>query len=151
MPPTVWTVGHSTRDSDEFPALLSAYRIELVADVRRFPGSRRLPQFEASVLAERLAANGIAYWWFPLLGGRRRPNAASRNVGWRPLARRRGPPSPYAAGAPGSRPPLVHYRTRRRRLTNAAAVGRFKDLRMLRRRFLFNSPAAELWAFVGQE
>lgn len=83
MPPTVWTVGHSTRDSDEFLALLSAYRIELVADVRRFPGSRRLPQFEASVLAERLAADGIAYWWFPSLGGRRRRNAASRNVGWR--------------------------------------------------------------------
>jgi uncharacterized protein (DUF488 family) len=83
MPTTVWTVGHSTRDFDDFVALLDAYEIELVADVRRFPGSRRLPQFEASALAERLSAEDIAYCWFPSLGGRRRPNPASRNVGWR--------------------------------------------------------------------
>jgi len=80
---TVWTVGHSTRESDEFLAVLHAFGIELVADVRRFPGSRRHPQFETSALAECLAAEGIAYRWFPSLGGRRRSNAASRNVGWR--------------------------------------------------------------------
>ena len=80
---TVWTVGHSTRSIDAFLALLQVYDIELVADVRRFPGSRRLPQFGETALAERLAEDGIAYHWFPALGGRRRPDPASANLGWR--------------------------------------------------------------------
>jgi uncharacterized protein (DUF488 family) len=83
MPTTVWTVGHSTRDSDGFVRLLDSFEIELVADVRRFPGSRRLPQFAAAALAERLAVADIAYQWLPSLGGRRRPDPASMNVGWR--------------------------------------------------------------------
>ena len=80
---TVWTVGHSTRQIDEFLALLAAYQIELIADVRRFPGSRRLPQFTAAALEEALAARGIAYHWLPELGGRRRPDPASANLSWR--------------------------------------------------------------------
>ena len=83
MSSTIWTVGHSTRDSDEFVALLRTYDIELVADVRRFPGSRRLPQFGSEVLAERLAAADIAYRWLPALGGRRKPSVDSSNLGWR--------------------------------------------------------------------
>lgn len=80
---TIWTVGHSTRNIDEFLAVLAAYRIELVADVRRFPGSRRLPHFATDALEESLASNGIAYRWLPNLGGRRRPDPASRNLAWR--------------------------------------------------------------------
>ena len=80
---TVWTVGHSTRPIDEFLALLAAYQIELIADVRRFPGSRRLPQFGAAALEEALTAHGIAYHWLPELGGRRRADPASANLGWR--------------------------------------------------------------------
>ena len=80
---TVWTIGHSTRTLDDFVAVLAAYDIELVADVRRFPGSRRLPQFAAPALEESLAAHGIAYHWFPALGGRRRPAPDSPNVAWR--------------------------------------------------------------------
>lgn len=80
---TVWTVGHSTRPIDDFLALLAGYDIELVADVRRFPGSRRLPQFTSPALEERLGASGIAYHWLPALGGRRRPDPASVNLGWR--------------------------------------------------------------------
>ena len=82
-PITVWTVGHSTRSGEEFVALLDAYDIELVADVRRFPASRRLPQFGSDALAERLSVAGIAYQWLPALGGRRRPDPDSPNVGWR--------------------------------------------------------------------
>jgi len=67
-------------------ALLTAYRIELVADVRRFPASRRLPQFTAATLEHDLAAHGIAYRWFPALGGRRRPDPGSANRGWRHAA-----------------------------------------------------------------
>jgi uncharacterized protein (DUF488 family) len=83
MAGTVWTVGHSTRGIEEFLELLAAYQIELVADVRRFPSSRRLPHFGAETLEARLAANDIAYRWFPALGGRRRPVSASADVGWR--------------------------------------------------------------------
>lgn len=83
MPDTVWTVGHSTRSIEEFVAVLVAQGIELVADVRRFPGSRRLPQFAAPALEEALAAHGIGYRWLAPLGGRRRPDATSVNLGWR--------------------------------------------------------------------
>lgn len=79
----VYTVGHSTRSIEEFLALLERHDIELVADVRRFPGSRRLPQFASEALAASLATRGIAYRWLPDLGGRRRPDPDSPNVGWR--------------------------------------------------------------------
>jgi len=80
---TIWTVGHSTRTADELIAVLDAYAIELVVDVRRFPGSRRLPQFSADALDASLAAHGIAYRWLASLGGRRRAGADSANTGWR--------------------------------------------------------------------
>ena len=81
--PTVWTIGHSTRSAPEFAAALSANRIELVADVRRLPGSRRLPQFDSETLSRSLAARGIDYCWIRELGGRRRPEPDSRNTAWR--------------------------------------------------------------------
>ena len=45
---TVWTIGHSTRTLDDFVATLADASIELVADVRRLPGSRRYPQFDSA-------------------------------------------------------------------------------------------------------
>lgn len=83
---TVWTIGHSVRTSVEFIAALRAYDIELVADVRRFPGSRRLPQFGADALEQELSVAGIAYCSLPTLGGRRRPSSDSPNDGWRVAA-----------------------------------------------------------------
>ncbi len=80
---TVWTLGHSTRSLGELTTILDAYGIELVADVRRFPGSRRLPQFAGVALEQALAARGIGYHWLPALGGRRRPAPESPNVAWR--------------------------------------------------------------------
>ena len=65
-----------------FVARLASERIELVADVRRFPGSRRHPQFGTEALAEGLASAGIDYRHFVALGGRRRPRVDSR-CGWR--------------------------------------------------------------------
>jgi uncharacterized protein (DUF488 family) len=83
MAPTVWTVGHSNRALDAFLAVLAAHEIEVVLDVRRFPGSRRLPQFQAAPLADALAERGVAYRWLAGLGGRRRPDPDSPNLGWR--------------------------------------------------------------------
>jgi len=79
----LWTIGHSTRTLDEFLAVLAAHGIEAVVDVRRFPGSRRLPHFAGESLRAALQARGISYVWLPALGGRRRAAVDSRNSGWR--------------------------------------------------------------------
>ena len=80
---TLWTIGHSTLEWDAFLGLLKANGVEAVADVRRFPASRRYPQFNASHLRGALAEAGLAYAPFPDLGGRRRPRPGSANTAWR--------------------------------------------------------------------
>ena len=79
---TIWTIGHSTRTADEFLAVLAAHQIEAVADVRRFPGSRRLPQFGGEALDAALREVDVSYRWIGELGGRRRPDAESPNDAW---------------------------------------------------------------------
>jgi uncharacterized protein (DUF488 family) len=81
--PRVWTIGHSTRSLEQFLELLDGHNIEAVADVRRFPGSRRWPHFAGEHLARALGAGGIDYAWLPELGGRRQPRPDSPNTGWR--------------------------------------------------------------------
>lgn len=80
---TVWTVGHSTRGATEFLDILRAHDIQLLVDVRRFPGSRRLPQFSRDALKAAVEDRAIVYCWLPHLGGRRSPIADSPNDGWR--------------------------------------------------------------------
>lgn len=80
---TLWTIGHSTRSFVDFAALLQAAQIEVLADVRRFAGSRRNPQFGRDLLPQELADVGIAYQALPGLGGRRKPVPGSANDGWR--------------------------------------------------------------------
>jgi uncharacterized protein (DUF488 family) len=79
---TVWTIGHSTRTVDELLEVLASHEIEAVVDVRRFPGSRRLPQFGSAALATSLRAAGLSYQWIEALGGRRRADPASPNEAW---------------------------------------------------------------------
>ena len=91
MTHTVWTIGHSTRPIEEFLALLRDAEITSVADVRRYPGSRRHPQFNREALTRSLSDNGIDYLSLPELGGRREPrenstNNALRNAGFRGYA-----------------------------------------------------------------
>ena len=80
---TVWTVGHSTRSGEEFGKILLAHEIKVLVDVRSFPGSRRLPQFNKPELAESLRELGIEYRHEPRLGGRRKPRADSHNTVWK--------------------------------------------------------------------
>jgi uncharacterized protein (DUF488 family) len=80
---TIWTIGHSTRPLDGFLDLLARYQLEAVADVRRFPGSRRQPQYAQATLCSSLARIGVTYRWLPALGGRRRPRPDSPNTAWR--------------------------------------------------------------------
>jgi uncharacterized protein (DUF488 family) len=82
-PATLWTIGHSNRALEQFMELLAAQKIELLADVRRFPGSRRLPHFNQENLSKSLADAGIEYVHFPELGGRRKALANSPNNAWR--------------------------------------------------------------------
>lgn len=79
----VWTIGHSTRPLQVFLDLLAGHGIQALADVRRFPGSKRHPQFAQDALSASLEADGITYRWLPALGGRRRARANSPNTAWR--------------------------------------------------------------------
>ncbi len=51
---SVFTIGHSTREIGEFIALLKEHNIQLLIDVRRYPGSRRNPQFNKEAFAQSL-------------------------------------------------------------------------------------------------
>src|ERR1700752_2557896 len=79
----IWTVGHSTRSGEEFVQILLAHRIEVLVDVRTYPGSRRYPQFNKEALAESLNTAEIEYKHEPRLGGRRTPGPDSHNTAWR--------------------------------------------------------------------
>ena len=79
----LWSIGHSTHALGEFVALLGHHGIEVVADIRRFPRSRRHPQFDIDALAAALPEHGVVYRHLPELGGRRTPRADSPNDAWR--------------------------------------------------------------------
>jgi uncharacterized protein (DUF488 family) len=89
---TLYTIGHSTRPLDDLVASLRAHDIETLVDIRAFPMSRRLPQFNRDSLAETLPAAGIRYVWMKALGGYRKkilddsPNIALRNQSFRNYA-----------------------------------------------------------------
>ena len=79
----IWTIGHSTRTIDEFISLLKANEINLLADVRTWPASKRYPHFNKDALAKSLSEQGIRYEHFPELGGKRKSKPDSRNTAWR--------------------------------------------------------------------
>jgi len=79
----IWTVGHSTRSSQEFNEILLAHGIDVLVDVRSFPGSRRYPHFNKPELSHTLEASGIVYLHSSQLGGRRRPSPHSKNTAWK--------------------------------------------------------------------
>lgn len=79
----IYTIGHSTRSLDELVRLLEEHDVTRLADIRRYPGSRRYPHFAGESLAATLPPLGIEYVHFPDLGGRRSPSKKSPNGGWR--------------------------------------------------------------------
>jgi uncharacterized protein (DUF488 family) len=83
LPDTIFTIGHSTRSSEDLIAMLKAHVIERVIDVRSVPRSRMNPQFNRETLPAALAAHGIAYAHEPRLGGLRRARADSPNTAWK--------------------------------------------------------------------
>jgi uncharacterized protein (DUF488 family) len=68
----IYTLGHSTRNLDEFLDILKNFEIELVIDIRRFPSSKKFPHFNKENLEKELTKNNIQYLHFPELGGYRK-------------------------------------------------------------------------------
>ena len=89
---TLYTIGHSTRTLDDLLASLQAHQIRTLVDIRAFPMSRRLPQFNRESLEKSLLAADICYHWMPALGGYRKkirddsPHIALRNASFRNYA-----------------------------------------------------------------
>lgn len=79
----IWTIGHSTREQEEFIEVLLSFDIRALADVRRYPGSKKYPQFNVSELEQYLPRAGIHYLPHTDLGGRRKPHPNSVNTIWR--------------------------------------------------------------------
>lgn len=79
----VRTVGHGTLAADDLVELLHGAGVDLIADIRRYPGSRRHPHVAREAMARWLPDAGIGYEWIVELGGRRKPDPASPNVGLR--------------------------------------------------------------------
>jgi uncharacterized protein (DUF488 family) len=80
---TIWTVGHSNVGVEVLIEALKGAGIEVLCDIRRFPVSRRNPQFNRDALAASLAEAGIEYQHWPSLGGRRTASKDSINLGLR--------------------------------------------------------------------
>ena len=85
------TVGHGTQAAETFATRVTGAGVALVVDIRRFPGSRRHPQFGQAELARWLPELDVAYRWEERLGGRRTglphsPNGGLRNAAFRAYA-----------------------------------------------------------------
>jgi len=82
----VYTVGHSTRAIEDFVALLKAFDIETLVDVRTIARSRHNPQYNEAELDASLGANDISYARLTGLGGLRHTTSASVNKAWENLS-----------------------------------------------------------------
>jgi uncharacterized protein (DUF488 family) len=89
---TLYTIGHSTRTTDELIGALKTHQILTLVDIRAFPMSQRLPQFNREALEKSLPDSGIRYVWMKALGGYRKkilddsPNIALRSESFRNYA-----------------------------------------------------------------
>jgi len=89
---TLYSIGHSTRTLEELIRVLRTHGIRTLVDIRAFPTSRRLPQFNRASLEQRLPEWGLRYLWMKALGGYRKrtldesPHLALRNDSFRNYA-----------------------------------------------------------------
>ncbi len=82
VPLVVFTIGHSTRTSEDFIRLLKAHCVERLVDVRTVPRSRHNPQFNRAQLSPAMHRSRIHYRYMPGLGGFRHARRDSTNTGW---------------------------------------------------------------------
>lgn len=89
---TLYTIGHSTRPLEDLVGTLQTHQIQILVDIRAFPMSRRLPQFNRDSLEKSLPQAGLRYVWMKELGGYRKkileesPNVSLRNQSFRNYA-----------------------------------------------------------------
>ena len=85
-PPTVYTIGHSTRPAAELLDILRAFSVQCLVDIRSIPRSRAHPQFNFDVMPEALKQVGMTYVHLAALGGRRPKSKGFNeavNGGWK--------------------------------------------------------------------
>lgn len=82
MPAQIFTIGHSTHTLDIFTAMLKSFDIQLLTDIRSYPGSRNYPHFNKESLQFSLPEAGVEYVHLKSLGGRRKAIKDSLNTAW---------------------------------------------------------------------
>ncbi|GGM46630.1 DUF488 family protein [Dactylosporangium sucinum] len=86
-PVRICTIGHGAREIGAFLAILTEAGVDTLVDVRRYPGSRRHPQFGRDELAGAVRGAGLRYTWEgETLGGRRHGQPGSRHTALRNAA-----------------------------------------------------------------
>ncbi len=78
----IYTIGHSTHTLQVFMNMLQSFNIKMLVDIRRFPGSRKFPQFDQESLKTSLEEASISYIHLVDLGGRRKAKKDSKNCRW---------------------------------------------------------------------
>ena len=63
----IYTIGHSTHSKETFIKMIQQEEIEVLADVRAFPASRKFPWFNQTDFEEWLSKENIQYEHFHYL------------------------------------------------------------------------------------
>ena len=79
----IYTIGHSTRTQQHFVEMLQSFSIEVLIDIRSYPGSKRYPHFNKENLETTLPQKNIGYVHLKSLGGRRQSGPDSKNIAWK--------------------------------------------------------------------
>jgi uncharacterized protein (DUF488 family) len=84
----VFTIGHSNRKWSDFISILKDNHVDVLVDVRRYPGSRACPQFNKEQMTTELQKENVLYIHIERLGGRRskldrKGDKHSDNTGWK--------------------------------------------------------------------
>lgn len=84
--PVIYSIGHSVHSIEFFLDMLKSFDIEMLIDIRRFPGSRKYPWFNKESLEDVLSENNIGYIHLEELGGRRKVRPDSVNNRWQNIS-----------------------------------------------------------------
>ena len=84
----ILTIGHSNQKWTDITSTLKDNHIDLIVDVRRYPGSKTCPQFNKEQMVKALKEENVSYVHIEKLGGRRNQSdtKGSRyddNSGWK--------------------------------------------------------------------
>ncbi len=85
----IFTIGHSNQKWSDFTSTLTDNHIDVLVDVRRYPGSKTCPQFNKEQIIKALKEENVSYIHIEKLGGRRKRSDTKRsgnydnNSGWK--------------------------------------------------------------------